>query len=208
MNLYVFSILLLSISSYAMEDTAKTKTQKTPDEFTEGTINPFKERSCGLVFSNAYKAVLNLITDASMSKISTRNWDLLEAIAAVKSNSEQVNGMTYLCAHIALLDRERLTAAVRDFCSEKPGFYFLTSDKSLNDTPIFVAGISPSIKTINLKKIAEKLKTEFANNNPHFSVSIFSDSEGHFMRGTLPPQATYNREQMTIKLKQWLKEMA
>ena len=100
---------------------------------------------------------------------------------------EHINGINFLYQSIADAANEDLKEIAQQLDAKKPGFYFLTSIS--DDKGIFVAYVSPTIKTVDLKKIANLLKD---------SYGIRGGGSGNFLQGGAP--------QFDAKLKDDLKK--
>ena len=105
-------------------------------------------------------------------------------------NTEQINDMNYLYLSIPDAENEDLKEIAQQLGSKKPGFYFLTSMSE--GKGIFVAYISPAIKTIDLKIIATKLKDTYG---------IRGGGSGNFLQGG----ANQFDTKLKDDLKQWIK---
>lgn len=187
----------------AMEDDKKKEARSQYDELSELTPHPYKDSGWTTCFMPALCFLGDGIAGAYQLRTSTHYFDLDSALGQLENNPVIVKGTKVCCQYVALCTRDMLKRATRILCKDPLVFCFLMSHTPLTSDFIFAAATnSPHI---NLKKIAEKLKTEYADSNPLPTISMSADRGGYFMYGDCPRNAHHD-SQFKKKLVEWLSE--
>lgn len=189
----------------AMEDDKKQAARNQYDELSELTPHPYKDSGWTTCFLPALCFLGDGIAAAYQLRTSTHYFDIDSAHAQLENNPVKINGTSVCCQYIALCTQDMLKKAAHILCKDPSVFCFLMSTTPLTSDFIFAAGTSANVPHINLKKIAEKLKAEYADNNPLPTISMSADRVGHFMYGDCPPNALHDT-QLKKKLIEWLSE--
>ena len=108
------------------------------------------------------------------------------------SETEMINDGAFLYKELKDASNEELKEIAQSLSQKKPGFYFLTS--TTDGKGIFVAYISPTVKSLDMKKIAAFLKDVY---------NIRSGGSHNFLQGG----ATQFDSSLKDSLKKWIKEM-
>ena len=115
-----------------------------------------------------------------------------QLVPELSGKAQTIHDSNFLYHAIADADVQELKEIAGQLAQKKPGFYFLHS--MLDGKQIFVAYTTPSLKDLDLKKIATNLKDVY---------DIRSGGSGNFLQGS----ATQFESSLQDNLKKWIKEM-